>query len=125
MIVHLQKNHTYEEHKASEYLAVSPKKGWEHDTIIARDTSQVFLGNIIGNIGQTGSKNLGKQNIDMRGYFGGQFSIANYWDTLKRMREDSNISKSLEDILSLQEIDRNKNIEEERTYLIDKAPAAA
>ena len=41
------------------------------------------------------------------------------------MREDSNICKPLEDILTLQEIDINKNIEENCTDLIDKAPVAA
>ena len=41
------------------------------------------------------------------------------------MREDSNICKPLEDIMTLQEIDINTNIEENCTDLIDKAPSAA
>ena len=41
------------------------------------------------------------------------------------MREESDICKPLEDIMTLQAIDINTNIEENCTDLIDKAPSAA
>ena len=45
-------------------------------------------------------------------YLGGQCFIANDLDRLKIMRKEAKISKSLEDIMTLQEIEKHKNIEE-------------
>ena len=61
----------------------------------------------------------------MHRYLGSQCFIVNDRYRLKIMREESDIYKPLENILTLQSIDKNKNIEEDRTDLIDKAPAAA
>ena len=39
--------------------------------IISRDLIQALLENVIVNIGQIGSNNLGKRKLDMHGYLGG------------------------------------------------------
>ena len=41
------------------------------------------------------------------------------------MREEADISNFLEDILTLQEIDKNKNINKYNTDLIEKSPISA
>ena len=75
MILHHQKNHTDEDNKVSEYLDDSPKKVWQQDTIIAKDPRQEFLRNVISDIDHPGSKKLGKLNLDMNQYLGGQCFI--------------------------------------------------
>ena len=93
MIVHRQKNHTDKDHKLSKYLDVSPKKGWKQDAFVARYLRQEFIGNIIFNIGQIGSKNLGKQKLDMNGYLGGPYFITKGPERLKSISEEANVYK--------------------------------
>ena len=52
---------------------MSPKKGGKQDSIISKYPIQALLGNVIDNIGQPGSNNLGKQKLDMHRYLVGHF----------------------------------------------------